>query len=135
LKASVAERGWALIYVPDDQPSIHYTVGLTERDLPELILFGCDETLGADLLNDLADRLTHGQTFADGEPIWELTEDAVRLELHRTTMQAPVGCAFLLYGAGIRVRQLVLPDKAGRMPWHSSANDAFAQRLLFEPPL
>ncbi len=134
LRATIAEHGWAVIYVPDDHPAIHYTVGLTEHDLPELILFGCDETLGGNLVNDLAVLLVDGRTFADGDPIQELTEGAVKLELHTTTKEAPAGLARLLYGQDVHLRQLVLPDVAGRMPWQPESHDAFAQQLLFDPP-
>jgi hypothetical protein len=134
LGATIAEHGWAVIYVPDDVPSIHYTVGLTERDLPELILFGCDEMLGGNLLNDLAALLIGGRTIFDGDPIEELTEGAAMLELHTATKEAPVGLARLRYGQDVRVRQLVLPDAAGRMPWQPEARDAFTQKLLFRPP-
>ena len=134
LQATIAEHGWALIFVPDDAPSIHYTVGLTEQSLPELIVFGCDEALGSALLNDLADLLVQGRTFADGDPIHELTEGAAKLELHTATENAPAGLARFFYGRHVGIRQLVLPDATGRMPWQRGARDAFAQRLLFEPP-
>jgi hypothetical protein len=133
LQATIAEHGWALIYVPDDDPPIHYTVGLTDRDLSELILFGCDEAQGG-LLNDLADLLVHGRTFADGEPIHQITEDDVKLELHTVTKEAPAGLARFFYGQDVQIRQLVLPDAAGRMPWQPDACDPFTQKLLFEPP-
>jgi hypothetical protein len=68
----IDECGWLVVTVPaeDDEPwNFHYTAGLTERGLPELIVSGLPADVGGDVLNLLASRLAEGDVIRDGMPI------------------------------------------------------------------
>ncbi len=106
-REGVEEHGWLVFDIPPDEPhgdgdgapGFQFTVGLTERCLPEMIVYGLPEDAGMGILNDLADRLIAGQSFPDGEPIDGLAHGDYRLQLWDTTwLQDPLGAAFRLYG-------------------------------------
>lgn len=65
----IDEHGWGVQSVPDNEPSLHYTVGLCEKNLPELVIFGLPIATAHALLNDLAHiavdegPIEHGATF------------------------------------------------------------------------
>lgn len=137
-RAGVAEHGWMVIGVPDDgeHPGFHFTTGLTERELPELIVYGLPDEVGTALLNDLAQRLVDGARYADGEVVPDLVDGDYRMQLWDVTwLQDPLGAAFQLYGRqAVRVRQLVVPDRQDRLPWEDDYALAHLQPVLFEPP-
>ncbi|GGL92985.1 DUF4262 domain-containing protein [Micromonospora yangpuensis] len=121
----ITETGWAVTAVlpapgTTDSP-FAYTVGLTERHLPELVIAGLDPRIAQILLNDLAGRvhtgaarLTHGHRVDDlivGYP-------AVIVEGPATEALWP-GTAYARYGRDrVHLQQIVWPDRHGRFPWH-----------------
>ncbi len=138
------EDGWLVFNIPPDEPRgdgdgspvFHFTVGLTERGLPEMIVYGLPEDAGMGILNDLANRLIAGESFPDGEPIDGLVHGDYRLQLWDTTwLQDPLGAAFRLYGEeNVKVRQLVIPDRQHRLPWEDEYETPYLQPLLFTGP-
>jgi len=51
-------------------PGFGYTIGLTEVDHPELLLFSEDPAAAADALNDLAADVLAGTPLDPGEVVW-----------------------------------------------------------------
>lgn len=115
-----------------DPWNFHYTAGLTSKGLPELIVYGLLDDVGGDVLNLLASRLIEGETIRDGEPIVDLLEEGYTPQL-RTAVRRPdpLGVAEEQYGDRVTVRQLVLPDKYHRMPWHPEFDELWAQPVLY----
>ncbi len=121
-RRDIAKYGWLVIDVHEDDeegPGFHFTVGLTEKNLPELILYDVPSKTGGLLLNDVAQRLVAGERLDDGQPLPRVLERGYEPQLWSVVrLQDPLGAAFRLYGRdNVRVRQLVLPDADYRMPW------------------
>lgn len=128
-----------MVAVPDgddDEPNFQFTVGLTERDLPEVIVYGLGVDAGQYALDELAGRLMRGERYADGETIPDLFDGDLRFQLRTAVrLKDPLGMAFRLYGEDrVAVRQLVVPDLEGRLPWESRYAIPELQPMLFNPP-
>lgn len=71
MEESIRRFGVSLQFVlaePDRRsPAFGYTIGLTEVDHPELLLFCGDPPSAAAVLNDLADQVIHGRCLTPGE--------------------------------------------------------------------
>lgn len=143
-REGVEEHGWLVFDIPADEPDgdgdgapgFSFTTGLTERGLPEMLVYGLPENAGMNILNDLAARLISGERFSDGQPVEGLVHGDYRLQLWDTTwLQDPLGAAFRLYGeANVKVRQLVVPDRQHRLPWEAEYETPYLQPLLFTGP-
>lgn len=120
-RRDIRKHGWLVMDIHEDEeegPGFHFTVGLTEKGLPELILYDLPSKTGGRLLNDVARRLLAEERLDDGEPIPRLLEGYAPQLWSVERLQDPLGAAFRLYGRdNVRARQLVLPDAAHRMPW------------------
>lgn len=139
LDEAIAEYGWGVIYVPEgpeiDEPSFHYTVGLTARQRPELIVYSLPYESGHGMLNAIAEQLTGGQTLRDGEPVVGLPDEApVITTFAAVRLQDPLGLATSRYGDGVSVRQVVFADKDGHWPWEDAADRPWLTPMLFDPP-
>src|SRR2546423_1074392 len=116
--------GWAVTAVvptADDPGSgFAYTVGLTAKGLPELVIAGLDPTIAMALLNDLAGRVYHhAAQFTHGQRIADLLVgyDAVIVAGPATDDLRPA-TAYARYSAEqVRLQQVVWPDQHGRFPW------------------
>jgi hypothetical protein len=113
-------HGWAVQGVQRDRihPPLAYTVGLTERGKPELVVTGLPLPRAAQLLNDVAPHVLHADAPAPGErapliggPVIEIVEVAV------PSAHLPV--AVELCGPRIRALQLVHADDRGHWPWET----------------
>lgn len=137
-REGIAQHGWLVLSIAGDgdRPAFQYTVGLTEQDLPELVVYGLGAEVGMHALNDVARRLVDGARFADGELVPGVLDGDYRTQLWEVTwLQDPLGAAFRLYGEdAVRVRQLVVPDLDDRLPWEDGYSDLDLQPLLFTAP-
>lgn len=112
--------------------TFHYTAGLTQKGLPELIVYGVPAEHGADLLNSLASRLLDGEVIADGTRIDDLVEGPFTPQLRTAVRRRdPLGVAEEQYGDQVVVRQLVLPDRENRMPWEARFDYSASQPVLY----
>lgn len=132
LRRALDEHGWLVVDGPDGAAS---TVGLTTRGLPELVVLGLPAEVGGALLHDLAERLLHGDLadveVADGEPVDGLLDGRPPVLLTvRQDLPSPAAGVF----GTARLRQLVWPDRDGRMPWDPGFAHADLQPLLAGPP-
>jgi Domain of unknown function (DUF4262) len=137
----IARYGWAVTAVlptpTDPCTPFAYTVGLTERAQPELVIAGLDPLIAQALLNDLAQRvidhsaqLTHGQRLTDLIAGYDaaLVDGPITQDLYP-------GTAIGRYGADrVALRQIVWPDRDGRFPWDPGyAYPPQAQPLIGRP--
>jgi hypothetical protein len=114
----IAESGWAVQYVQREGfcAPYAYTVGLTARDKPELVVTGLPAVRAAELLNDVAAHVLHAepprpgdQVRLTGGPLFEVVE-----------VEVPDAHLFLaseFYGADFRALQLVHADDRDHWPW------------------
>jgi hypothetical protein len=137
---TINQIGWAVIMVvpPEDNPDTlvpyAYTVGLTARGFPELLISGLNPYLCHKLLNDLAKRVYGtGRRFTHLEIIDDLIEnlDAAIVVGQPTAVLHP-SVALARYGAGrVRLQHVAWPDPHGRFPWQpDNTIAAQAQPLL-----
>jgi hypothetical protein len=118
LRRCIDARGWAVQAIERDRahPPWAYTVGLTLRGLPELVVTGMAVLEAGRLLDDTAEHLVHscvpspGQRFSlVGGPLLEVVKVA--------RPWAHLLVSARLYGEGIAALQLVHADAEGRWPW------------------
>jgi hypothetical protein len=133
--------GWAVTMVlpTADDPGVAfaYTVGLTARGFPELVIAGLPPDIAHALLNDLASRVYDwAARFSHGQRIGDLLVgyDAVIVDGPATEALYP-GAAYARYGTGrVRLRQVVWPDPRGRFPWEPGySHDGYPQPLIGRP--
>lgn len=133
--------GWSVTEVlptPDEPHApFAYTVGLTVRRCPELVIAGLDPWTAHALLNDLAARVfDQAARFNRGERISDLLAayDTVIVESPGTEALHP-GAAYARYGQQrVRLQQIVWPDPHGHFPWDAAYTlDLAVQPLIGRP--
>lgn len=121
LRRCIDARGWAVQVMERERarPPWAYTVGLSLRGLPELVVTGMPALEAGRLLDDTAEHLAHicvpvpGQRFAvPGGPLLEVVRVA--------RPWAHLVVSARLFGEGIEALQLVHADESGRWPWEPS---------------
>lgn len=115
LRGLIAEHGWAVQGVERDgrHPPWAYTVGLTARHLPELLITGSALPAAAAVLNEMAPR---AGTLSAGEEI-RLPGGRPAQIVTVGTPWAHMDTAVALYGQRITALQVVHADRRGRWPW------------------
>lgn len=119
MASMVEEYGWAVQGVEGDRvhPPWAYTVGLTLRGLPELVVTGVRLLDARDVLNEWAGDVIRGEVLSPGQVLrcphgseMEIVELA-HPDAHLLT-------AVSLYpGTTLRALQLVWSDDRGHWPW------------------
>jgi uncharacterized protein DUF4262 len=121
-RATIVEHGWMVQGVFPTTESVArgetltfaYTVGLTAKGLPEMILVGLPLDGAADWLNDAARQaVERGAVELDTDVDGIIAGVSVRFT---ATTTAPLSVARRLYGAGVRAVQMLWPDDQGRFP-------------------
>ena len=138
-RAQIARNEWVVLHEParrdGSSPAFQYTAGLTERGLPEVVVYGLRMKTGTLVLDDLAWRLLDGEQFPDGLPVPGLVHGDDRAQLWDATwLQDHLDAVLRLYGTVARVRQLVVSDPEGRLPWEDGFSLGHLEPVLFTPP-
>src|SRR5687767_12106802 len=108
---TIERCGW-MVQAVSGRPRLAYTVGLTERGLPELVTTGLAPARAHVLLNSVAAAglvLVPGESVQVGEQVLEVVE-VPHPDAHLFT-------ALALYGDALRAVQLVWADERGHWPW------------------
>ncbi|WP_024794114.1 DUF4262 domain-containing protein [Tomitella biformata] len=117
----IAKHGWAVQGVFGDAETeaapFAYTVGLTAKRLPELVIYGLDVGLAGNIVNSAATQMIERGEFAAGQEVGRLIKrfDMVAIEV---LLPIDLRVAAQIYGQ-VRAIQLVWPDKEGRFPWQA----------------
>lgn len=135
---SIAEHGWMVQGVFPTEQSVDkkswcYTIGLTLRGLPEILVVNLPVMIGTAICNDTARKM-----IADGEPELRTSVsgyssvDMTFLEVAMVSNGEWFNVAHALYGDwNFRVLQAIFPDKEGHFPWHDKYSlDPDLQPLL-----
>ncbi len=140
LDSIIARYGWAVQGVfpteASQGPAFCYTVGLADKGLPELIVFGLPLPIGQRLMNEMAALLVARKAL--GQPVfghmplegWPMPFEVVAAR--PGAARGYTTAVFARSGAQTAVSQVVWPDKLGRLPWHPDAAEAY---LLAQPVL
>jgi hypothetical protein len=110
--------GWAVVGVEGDRihPPWAYTLGLTPRGRPELVLTGLPLPRATSLLNDVAAYVLDTAVPRPGENA--SLEGGPLMEVVRVAEPtAHLVIAFEFYGPEIKALQFVYPDDRGHWPW------------------
>lgn len=131
VRGIIDEHGWAIqgVIPEEGHDWFFYTVGLTERGLPEIMLTGVDvPEVAQGFLNTVARTMVEAPSiFTMGYQVGSIKSDLppelgapapVYLIRVPTDIQGhKPGVAKALYGEHVRVMALVLPDDDGRYAW------------------
>ncbi|MFE0028371.1 DUF4262 domain-containing protein [Amycolatopsis sp. NPDC059021] len=118
VRTVIGKCGWMVQGVEGSRhsPPWAYTIGLTERKLPELVVTGLPLYPAGSLLNCVAEHACHAEPPEHGEQY--TLRDGPSIEVvELTEPSAHLVMAVGLYGPDIRARQLVYADDDGFWPW------------------
>lgn len=138
MRDKVAKHGWGVVGVfptpGDPGPGFAYTVGLSEKGLPELVMYGLPTEVAHDIVNMVAKSMVDKESAPPvGEPIYGVASAPLMPIGLKDATDLSMVCS--LYGSVASAIQLVWPDKAGAWPWdeHYSIS-ADKQPILGYPP-
>jgi len=140
LDAMIERHGWAVLAVfadPDtNTPTFSYTVGLTAKNKPEMIVMGMPPDNARIVLNGLARRLLAGEVKRHERLSMVLTEgyEPVLIEADTARARDFLRAAIHRYGDQVQALQLVLPDAANRLPWEEGFDrNMMGTQLILAP--
>ncbi len=138
LEALVRSRGWAVVTV-SGSPGFSYSVGLAERELPEIIVFGVGTEQGPKIVGDYARSVIERGPMAINSAL-EGVIDGFRAVLRRLTSpeaEQYLKAAWVRSAGAMTAMQMVWPDPKGNFPWEGGFDASFLsfQPLLGEHPL
>jgi len=113
---SILGAGYSQIAVEGSVPWV-YTIGLSERLHPELLIAGIDTAPAAELLDRLASRVVRGERFEAGTTVDEEGESFGLVAVHPSRVKVGLCAAWQAYarlhpGPGtLRVLQVQMPDE------------------------
>ena len=143
MRKTIAEHGVFIqgVFPTKESPGVPfaYSVGIptTVPGAAEVIVMGLDPNTGAEIINEVVDRLKAGETFTDGQAVTGLVE---RFALAFRTVSRRhyadyVGAAQVYHqGDQFALLQLCWPDTHGRFPWQEGFEERFREKqpLLFK---
>ncbi|MFI7608501.1 DUF4262 domain-containing protein [Micromonospora sp. NPDC049366] len=120
----IREHGWMVQFVfpTENEPGVPfaYTVGLTAKGRPELVIAGLPDQVAGQLLNMAAEASLQAP-FEAGQTVDDLATVPFRVV---TADLAEVGMARNLYGdERVSALQLVWPARNGAFPWEPTWPD------------
>lgn len=115
------------------KPSFSYTIGLAKVNLPDLVIMGVHQSVGANILNDVQLKLKSGEFRGfDGE-ILKLTPQSPLLklrELHEHDVKN-VMIATIRYsqetGVPMKFMQVIFPDENGSFPEDQNCDPEYSR--------
>jgi hypothetical protein len=122
IRATMLRHGWAVQYVESDRVPFAYTVGLTRRGLPELLVTGVPPQRAGRLLNIGAEAAVRGDRLVPGMQITLQAGPLVEV-VEVEHPDAHMYAAVAIFGSELRALQLVWADGRGRWPWAAGFND------------
>lgn len=124
LMANIEKHGWVLQGVLGEMP-FAYTVGMTDRALPELLISG----LPMDLAHSLLSHIVAIHSEITVQPGKMLHLDGPRF-LPIEAPLAEVGIADEVYQKNVDVIQLIWPDDEGRWPGDPDVDQRWTQEVF-----
>lgn len=119
---TIKKFGWMLqgVGASDTTPPFVYSVGLSQFNLPEIILVGpFPQEIAAKLVNLVGFKMRANGAFQDWSRSHEITQmfSVVFRELSKESTEEYCTRVVSFFGEGKKVLQLFLPDKNGQFPW------------------
>ncbi len=118
LQNIIARHEWAVQGIERDRihPPWAYTIGLTLRGRPELVVTGLPLARATALLNEVASHALPASALTPGEQV-QLTDGPLIEIVEVAEPTAHLEVAVELFGARIRALQVVHADWHGHWPW------------------
>lgn len=133
---NVARYGMSVIGVMSDgvKPSFSYTIGMTNIDEPELIVFGIPAGYASAFFNEYYAQLKSGARKSEVGVLTEFFNLPVYLvdAGYKATIEYTLQ-AEAYFGKPLKYRQVVLSDRNGKLPWEEGFESHFVQPLLGAP--
>lgn len=107
-------------------PGWNYTIGLTDRGKPELVVFGLPQRVGHDVLDNAVERLDEIRDGAILDRIATAFPTAFREIPAVEANERFLIQAERFYGRVVPVIQLVWPDPTGLFPWQPGCDARMA---------
>jgi hypothetical protein len=119
VRTIVGQHGWMIqaVGASDNEPAFCYTVGLSDYDHPEFIMFGLPFEVSAHLLNDLGERVRGAVKFTDGAIVEDLLKDYPVYLMEVTDPSQHLNVAHAYAEGPVKALQVVWPDSEQRFPW------------------
>ncbi|MEU1883473.1 DUF4262 domain-containing protein [Streptosporangium sp. NPDC020072] len=138
LSELIQRYGWAVKGVVDQGTPWYYTIGLSRRNHPELVVVGLSPEEAASLLNQLALAARGGVNVLDTTALaaaWGHPKVFLQLrQVDPTWSDTNLFNTVRSYlGAVPPAYQVVLADIEGHFPWDEGHSLGFEQRVLWEP--
>lgn len=137
LRRMIRRYGWALQYVESaiDARGVHpaycYSVGMTAKDRPELVITGRVADQSVEVLNGLGSLMAGGVSLTPGDRFAVGGLDVYLVEVREC--ESWLLGAVALYGR-IHALQAVWADCRGLLPWEGVEDSTIVQPLLGPPP-
>lgn len=133
IEENIEKYGHTVIATYTSMTNMAYTVGLTDKGLSEIVVFGLPEQSAHIVLNDSAQLAMENKLFLD-VPNRLLAN--FPLIFKRVPPEAGVGYVNIANARAehpVKLIQLVWPDEKGLFPWEDGFNEKFKeyQPLLF----
>lgn len=130
--AMVSEHTFTIMATVINGRRVAYTIGLTQKGQPEVVLIGLPIALAQQMLNRLGHQVVnHGEELTPGVRL-DLRDNGP-MQLVWVDDQSPLTVLTAMYGARARVLQLVWPDKTGAWPWDAVYSAAELQPAWGKP--
>lgn len=124
-----------VMVIGDHLPGFAYSIGLFESfGHPEIICFGMDLSMMAELINDACDSIKQGNTFGTYIPYPDFLEgvDVKFVTVDQSFYGDYFNFAINYYGdENFPAMQMVWPDKENKFPWEEN----FYEPWKFQQPL
>ena len=136
-KLNIEKFGLQIIMVAstDYLPSFVYSIGLTKTyNHPEIICFGLSNSLGHEIINDIAEIIKNGKAIESGKIYSEIFENsrARFLKVDKRNIADYFGAALNFYrDEEFNALQLIWTDRNDKFPWENN----FEEEFLFKQPL
>lgn len=136
-KLNIEKFGLQVIMVAstDYLPSFAYSIGLKKTyNHPEIICFGLSNSLGHQIINDVAEIIKKGEVIESGKVYSVIFENsrATFLKVDKRNIADYFGAGLNFYeNEEFNALQLIWTDRNDRFPWENN----FEEDFLFKQPL
>lgn len=140
---NIKKSGITVVGVPEDVqegiPNFFYTIGFTELNMPEIVMFGLPVQYAMGCINGYFSEIVSGKREKKAAPF--VIDDMFNLPIHvidaDETAAREYGCqAFYFYedkGILPKFVQWVFTDRNGVAPWSPAFEPHFSQPVLLVP--
>lgn len=125
IRRKLQAHGWTAITILDRANPYTYSLGFTQKGLPELVVFGIDPETVRSVLGEIFREVQAGRPYrkglyqAEGFPmpfhLLPVPDDKARVLLRIAHSMFP----------GFQALQLVVPDERGCFPWDQGCDPAY----------